>query len=594
MPEGYEETADSFAPTPETQSEVSRIIELMKEYGFADEERKEEILEDYKGTGKENVPYLVDEEEFISRANEFKELVLSEKQVEESLLQQQKDALLLYQQGAEERGLDPQDAKIVANMAANNPEQVDVNELIDTEKSLLPEDIDELKKSYIAEFGAIDLEATKDWGIEDYQAAIAKNIVAKQLAAEGSYFDEIYGQYNDFIDSLSNDKSIDGIKRKDALKNYQDLDTIEFNELFGTAENRPNEFGDSEFFLNFVKTWETELNNAANALSDTSLEYTDAMFTFVEGLSSNEMSAINASVMKFGQTFGKKSGTAIMEALINTSLGTDGLDADTFKNVDFSNTISAIYDISKINTKKLSEDGKKQLNEIITGMSGDVSDSDLLSDLLTSDQFTEISDQVQGFIDSTGEISASNIYELADSCSLVSEYLEISGDDAGVLAAILESIYLDGSSVEDFTDNILAALRASEALSSVNAKAFNFIDNKWARSQSEIGDYWVESAETLKKEMSEGYIQSDTTNDIFGAMFGEERLQEYKDKLYEYAEQGLSSAEIGEKISQDFAKEIETINALIEGGDLQPLYDYFADQLPDSEDNPFKILEMVQ
>ena len=185
-------------------------------------------------------------------------------------------------------------------------------------------------------------------------------------------------------------------------------------------------------------------------------------------------------------------------------------------NVDFSNPISAYADLKRV-SEQTRDAIKETTDKIIeTGKSSNKIDKgSQWRYFFNSEEFAEVNKSLEEIRDTGKQITADNIYELADSNKLLREMLNSSSAGAQSLLTAIEGLNNGLLTVSDLTNNFVEALSELNALADLTAKAFYTIDNlNISRSSTEISKFWSDS----KKEILELYEM--------GA-YGDQRLIDY-------------------------------------------------------------------
>ena len=200
----------------------------------------------------------------------------------------------------------------------------------------------------------------------------------------------------------------------------------------------------------------------------------------------------------------------------------------------------------------------------------------LLEALYDSEGFSESLTALQKTFKDTGEISASNILDAAESCSELSDYLEISEVNAQGLADALEMIELgDVNSINQLSDGLLRALSIAGELQNSLAETYKHIDNFNAgRSVSDIVKFAQDLGKNITKSFEDGAFIDEPLLKSWEEIFGADKRQDYLQSANEFAEQGMSKEEIQNALKERYANEFELFEALEKSTDMMPVFEY--------------------
>jgi hypothetical protein len=174
-----------------------------------------------------------------------------------------------------------------------------------------------------------------------------------------------------------------------------------------------------------------------------------------------------------------------------------------FNNVDFSNPIAAYADLKKIaedTTGSIKETAEELLDLGTT--QNKIDKGSQWRYFFNSEEFAEVRKSLDEIRNSSEQITAENIYELAESNALLRDMLNSGAAGAQSLLTAIEGLENGLIEVSDLTNNFVEALSELNALADLTAKAFNKIDNlNLSRSSTEISKFWSDA----KLEMLELY-----------------------------------------------------------------------------------------
>ena len=201
---------------------------------------------------------------------------------------------------------------------------------------------------------------------------------------------------------------------------------------------------------------DTEIQNIVSSMSPEILKATETMLKQVEPL-------------------GENAAAAIWDNIKSIATDAEGM-KNLFKDIDFSNPIQASTQLNQI--MKEGSDSAKALATDLLSISQDALGSKAqLQYLLASDSYSKITSDVKDLIDENGKLSADNIYELADSCSVLDDLLEEGTLSAETLANILTGLETGTLTFEDLNDEVLKLVGNMETLEGKTSAAKQAILN---------------------------------------------------------------------------------------------------------------------
>lgn len=127
-----------------------------------------------------------------------------------------------------------------------------------------------------------------------------------------------------------------------------------------------------------------------------------------------------------------------------------------------------------------------------------------LKELVSSEEFTELSSQLAE-IAKEGEISASDILDLADSNVLLKSALDAGALSAGALAEIFQEMSAEGKDLTDFTQDYINYLNELTSSATQAAKSLKFVkDFQMPESQTAAQESWEQWATELQERAAAG------------------------------------------------------------------------------------------
>lgn len=168
------------------------------------------------------------------------------------------------------------------------------------------------------------------------------------------------------------------------------------------------------------------------------------------------------AMLKQVAPLGENAAAAIWDNIKGIATDAEGM-KNLFKDIDFSNPIQASTQLNQI--MKEGSDSAKDLATDLLSISQDALGSKAqLQYLLASDSYSKITSDVKDLIDENGRLTADNIYELADSCSVLDDLLEEGTLSAETLANILTGLETGTLTFEDLNDEVLKLVGNMETL----------------------------------------------------------------------------------------------------------------------------------
>lgn len=554
------------------------------------EKENRKVFEDYQAAEAQARRTLTDDEilgikkesrysgltanEFKEKNNEYNKLLKENENAENaSLLKQQTLASQLYQSEAQNRGYDSETAKMLSDVAAETIDEENLTAVRDAEvkkyeKIGKDDGISKLQEEYEDMVGPIT-GAMGEWTISDYADRIADVTSVKSLMGEGSNFEATLEAF-DQMDTAT----------KDLITDNKDLAGVDIAENYKAAADRishnnklTNEQKEIQLELlektkkNSEKQWAEAAGGAKAALE----QYTNIGEVMVKGLSTGQLNKVTEVASGFGRLFGKESGTIASKEMFD-SFAEDSEISDILSGLNFNNSIDTLDQLKK-KTQQYSGETQTKLQGVFDEAQKGIGEDGLLGALTQSEDFTQIQESLNDFIDSNDEITSDNIRDLAKDSQMLEKYLNVSSISAGTLAEILTEIQISDTGIEQFTDSLIKALDAANRLGNAIDEAFDFIDNKeWARSEQDVDKFLQETANGLADIMANGGYADSGLKDRWSTLFGTDSLKAYEQALRDY--EGKSE-DLGAYLEGLFGPEMDAIRGLSESGSAEALWDYW-------------------
>jgi SMC interacting uncharacterized protein involved in chromosome segregation len=129
----------------------------------------------------------------------------------------------------------------------------------------------------------------------------------------------------------------------------------------------------------------------------------------------------------------------------------------------------------------------------------------LTKDLIGSEQFTEISGELDKILETNEEISATDVKELAKSYSVLDKYLENTETTASGLAKALTLVQNGELTMNQLTDSVMKALSSFNSLEDMVADTIESLNNlDYGVDENTVAEKTKEMAETLRANIDKG------------------------------------------------------------------------------------------
>ena len=403
----------------------------------------------------------------------------------------------------------------------------------------------DLISTYAAELGISEENVSEDFKnkTEEEQKII---ITSLQIANDvQSKLDTFIGNNSDNLNKFANYRQL----TNDALLN---LISDSSSENDSDIENKI-----SKNIQNEIKTVANSLSSVYDNFSDDFIEKS-VNIVYTVGLDNAERIASTLSIL---------SNTVSDEALQSYS------DILVYMTQNDENIFKSLTDINSSNLAsilRVVENTIGKDNNLYKSFVESLSFSSILSSFIQSSEYSDMAEQIEEFINDTGELTAENIYELTKESKTLSSMLDLVGDNAVVLAKVFTSINLNDLNVNNLTDSLLEALDIAYKLDGALSSSFNFIDtNEWDRSSKEVDEYFKDAADYVLDSISTGYFGDQKTLDIIGTIFGDSIKQQYIDAF----SSGDPQAAI--KNNQQLMDAFQTLIEISDTGNLRALEKFY-------------------
>ena len=281
---------------------------------------------------------------------------------------------------------------------------------------------------------------------EDKVISNAKNIIEANADANGKVAAMLAQAQGKTIEEVTSDTGI----QDDLIKQVQDLTSEQRNTLLCVGEILESSVGG------------------------------EAMATFVDGMS-NIYKSSNEQLKTVAQDW------------------SDGINWES--SIDRLRGYNEAINITKDEVKGLGEEGAKQMNELGRAMMDSQDEANLLgeafSDFYNSSDWEEVSKNMDKFVDSTGQLNASSVMDMAKECNTLNNLLDTGAISAGGVAAALNGLGSSGGLVlDDLNSHVLELLSTFNQFNDLIASSHRNIENfDWGIDTGEAEDFVKEGAE---------------------------------------------------------------------------------------------------
>ena len=188
------------------------------------------------------------------------------------------------------------------------------------------------------------------------------------------------------------------------------------------------------------------------------------------------------------------------EQLINTAQDwADGINWESA--IDRLRGYNEAINMTTENTEHLGEAGVTQMNNLGKAMLQSTDEANLLGqafeEFYNSSDWQEMSENMDKFVDSNGQLNAAAVMDMADECHSLNNLLDSGAISAGGVAAALNALGSDGDLVlSDLNAHVLELLSTFGQLDDIIASSHRNIENfDWGIDTGEAEDFVKESAE---------------------------------------------------------------------------------------------------
>ena len=150
-------------------------------------------------------------------------------------------------------------------------------------------------------------------------------------------------------------------------------------------------------------------------------------------------------------------------------------------------------------------DGTQELADVINEMSDGNLLTESVSQFYSSQDYADLAENMDDFVDSTGKINAVGVKEMAKESAMLNRLLESGAISAGGMANVLNSLNAGDISIFDLNDRIIKLIDSFNQLDNVVAETHSLIENFDAGVDTgEAEDFLKDSIKTWKEYYDNG------------------------------------------------------------------------------------------
>ena len=238
-----------------------------------------------------------------------------------------------------------------------------------------------------------------------------------------------------------------------------------------------------------------------------------------------------------------------------------------FSSIDLNDPISAFNDLAKARKDAEAVGDKgiiKYIDQIEKSNEALFTSSNLVQSFITSSDYDSLTDSLQKFIETNGEVTSKNIKELAESNGKLKELLDSNTVSAQALARALTLVENGTIGFDALTDAMLKALGAGvsfkELIDEVTTWIEDFNEGTDLKEGTEhIGDL----GEKFKEYISNWEFGNEPVENIYDHFFGEGAYNEYMEKNWD--------TKPFEEIEAELTSQMDALTSLAENEGLGAL-----------------------
>ncbi len=356
---------------------------------------------------------------------------------------------------------------------------------------------------------------------------------------ENLNYQEINDSFNRLLQYDESGNNALNTKENQAIQQYRDYaKQIYDNQLNDLATAMLRGIGDG--LLNGITETEDSsifkerVTNLAGQITDNGKEVMASLTYGALKQATNAM--INANEV------GESTANTMYSLLLRGRTQNGGFDADTLaaiQNYNLDNTIASIYSNNNLKRYAANQAQRDKYIELFSSQIEDIGkEKGWFQMLYNSSGFSDVLDKINSQFQSTGQITAQYITDLAGKSEELSQFLKVSSDNAGLLsvnagglAAIFEEMNrgTSGLTSTNISSDFISAVSRAESRSAANASAFEVVDNlDLGRSGLDFLDFFQDMGKEMYQANKAGWgFYSDPIQNIIDKIGGSRVREAY-------------------------------------------------------------------
>lgn len=289
----------------------------------------------------------------------------------------------------------------------------------------------------------------------------------------------------------------------------------------------------------------------------------------INGMAPEQVSQIKETALSAEGLLSAEDYQDLISGLINGTISQEFASELTtlFNSIDLNNPIGAFNELAKAK-EEASKAGNQGLVDYIEKIQSANEElftaSNLVQSFITSNDYDEITESLDKFIEENGRISADNIEELAKESKLLKQLLDSDTVSTKALANALTLIQEGKINFEQLSDAMLIALDAGESFEELIENVSKWIkDFNPGTDLGEGADHVISILEDFSEYVSNWEFGNQPVENIYDQLFGEGAYETYL-----RANWGKKSYE---QLEQELAGQAKTITTLFENNGLAAL-----------------------
>ena len=268
-----------------------------------------------------------------------------------------------------------------------------------------------------------------------------------------------------------------------------------------------------------------------------------------------------------GQGLSENFGDNIMGNFINTFLNGEDKVRDELSNivegVDWSDAISSLSAINEM-TSSTTQSIRDMGEAILDSQNGSHLLNDALQSVYASDGFDKILEDLDNFVNASGELDATGIEAMAEQSETLSDLLDSGAMTAGGLATAINAVSVDGVvDITDLSDSVLQLINYFGQLQEATYRAHKYIEDFDAGIDfGEADDFMTDNVEKIKEFAKNKEWGNEQFHNYISGVVGKNRFEEV-----------LNSKGVNGNFQKAYAKLKDQIDSFAKGYD-QMWYNY--------------------